>query len=338
MTPLPWPAALQWLESQAALDGAGLDALQPQGARWLPVLTALAQRHTTAPLEAAGTSTVLVALAPEMVLKAYPPFLRDHGRFECTALKHLHGRLPVPTPRLLGQGEHAGWRWLVMSRLPGRPLDGLWDTLPEAERLALVRRVGEVAAALHALPVGPLREAAPAWPAFVQQQRQRCHARQQRTGLPPQLLAGLEDFLQGPVPQAHSRQAGSLHVDSLHANSPHANAQQGADVILTGEFTPFNLLVDANAQLLGMIDFGDGLVGPREYDWLGPMCFYAAGQPARLDAFFAGYGVPTPRGRCQELLRLLLLHRYSCLPAQLQGLPGWQQSPDLPALARLAWG
>lgn len=328
MTPLPLSAALQWLESQAALDAAGLDALQPQGARWLPVLAALAQPHTAAPLQAAATSTVLVGLAPQLVIKAYPPFLSDHGRFEACALQQLHGRLPVPTPRLLGQGEHAGWRWLVMSRLPGRPLDGLWDTLPEAQRLALVRRVGEVAAALHALPVGPLREAAPAWPAFLQQQRQRCHARQQRTGLPAQLLAGLEDFLQGPVPQANLAQAHSLQADS----------QQGAEVILTGEFTPFNLLVDANAQLLGMIDFGDGLVGPREYDWLGPMCFYAAGQPARLDAFFAGYGVPTPRGRCQELLRLLLLHRYSCLPAQLQGLPGWQQSPDLPALARLAWG
>jgi aminoglycoside phosphotransferase (APT) family kinase protein len=50
--------------------------------------------------------------------------------------------------------------------------------------------------------------------------------------------------------------------------------------MLTGEFTPFNLLAEG-AQLSGMIDFGDGLVGPREYDWLGPLCFFVEGQATR---------------------------------------------------------
>jgi hygromycin-B 7''-O-kinase len=58
-------------------------------------------------------------------------------------------------------------------------------------------------------------------------------------------------FLQGPVPE-------------------------GPDVILTGEYTPFNLLHQGGG-LSALFDFGDGLVGPREYDWLGPMCFLAAG-------------------------------------------------------------
>ena len=45
----------------------------------------------------------------------------------------------------------------------------------------------------------------------------RCHGRQQRTGLPAHLLTQLEPFLQSPVPD-------------------------GPDVILTGEYTRFNLL------------------------------------------------------------------------------------------------
>lgn len=296
----------------ANISPAGLDDLQAEPARWLPVVAALAAPFTQAPVQAAETSTVLVGLADDVVIKLYAPFLRDHFNYERAALAHVHGRLSLPTPQLLADGELEGWPWLVMTRLPGRTLDGLWDTLPEAQRLALLRHIGRVAAELHALPVAPMQAVAPAWPEFLQRQFSGCASRQQRTGLPPQLLAQLAGFLEGPVPA-------------------------GPDVMLTGEFTPFNLLVDDHGALLGMIDFGDGLVGPREYDWLGPMCFYAAGQPARLDAFFEGYGLPTPRHRREELLRLLLLHRYSCLRAQLK-VPGWQQAASFAEVADLAWG
>ena len=298
----------------ADIDPAGLDALQGEPERWLPAVAGLAAAFSGRPVRAAESSTVLVGLADDVVVKLYAPFLRDHFAYERAALAHVHGRLSLPTPRLLGAGELQGWPWLAMTRLPGRTLDQCWATLPEPTRLALVRRIGQVAAELHALPVAPLQAVAPAWPAFLAGQRTRCAARQRRTGLPEQLLAQLETFLEGPVPA-------------------------GPDVMLTGEFTPFNLLVDEadGAGLLGMIDFGDGLVGPREYDWLGPMCFYAAGQPARLDAFFAGYGLPAPRERREELLRLLLLHRYSCLPMQLK-VPGWERSASFAALAGLAWG
>ncbi|MFM7507760.1 MAG: phosphotransferase family protein [Rubrivivax sp.] len=289
------------------IDPAGLDALQAEPARWLPVVAGLAARFTDAACVPADTSTVLVGLAGAVVVKVYAPFLHDHFAFERTALVHVHGRLSLPTPRLLAEGTEQGWPWLAMTRLPGEPLLRVWRALAEARRLALLRRIGQVAAELHALPVEPMRAAAPSWPAFLARQREACVRRQQRTGRPAQLLAQLPHFLDGPVPQ-------------------------GPDVVLTGEFTPFNLLVDGDGSLRGMIDFGDGLVGPREYDWLGPMCFFAEGRAERLDAFFAGYGIATPRSQREALLRLLLLHRYSCLPAQMK-LPGWDDAPDFITLA-----
>jgi len=89
--------------------------------------------------------------------------------------------------------------------------------------------------------------------------------------------------------------------------------------------------------LSAMFDFGDGLVGPREYDWLGPMCFLAAGDTALIDAFFDGYqGRPFDRRHREDLLRLLLLHRYSHLQAQI-AVSGWQEAPDFPALAAKIW-
>lgn len=289
---------------------AELDALTDEPARWLPVLEALAARHGLQGLQPPTSSTVLVGLAERAVIKLYPPFLRDHFAYERAALAQVQGRLSLPTPELLAEGEHhiedETWPYLVMTRLPGRTLEHGWADCSEAEKCALLHTIGRVAAELHALPMAPMQAVAPRWPEFLRGQRERCEARQRRTGLPPQLLGQLGAFLQGPVPE-------------------------GPDVMLTGEFTPFNLLAEG-AQLSGMIDFGDGLVGPRDYDWLGPLCFFVEGRAARAEAFFAGYGVAVPRSRREELLRLLLLHRYSALPAQMK-MPDWQSSRDFATLA-----
>ena len=291
---------------------AEFDALQEDPARWIDVLAALGARHCSAPAVPAGDGTVLVALlGREQVLKVYPPFLRDHFAFERAMLEHLHGRLSLPTPRLIDSAEHAGWPYLVMTQLPGTPLDRVWPALPQRERCAVLHTIGQLAAQVHALPLGPMPALAPRWGDFLQGQRERCLGRQQRTGLTPHLLAQLEVFLQGPVPE-------------------------GPDVILTGEYTPFNLLHQGGG-LSALFDFGDGLVGPREYDWLGPMCFLAAGDASRLDAFFDGYhGRPFDRSQREALLRLILLHRYSHLKAQVT-VPGWQAAPDFGTLAALIW-
>ncbi len=291
---------------------ADFDALQEDPARWIGVVAALGARYSSAPAVPAGEGTVLVALlGRELVLKLYPPFLRDHFEFERAMLVHLQARLSLPTPRLMHSAEHAGWPYLVMTQLPGTPLDRVWPRLRQHERCAVLRTIGRLAAEVHVLPLGPMPALAPRWVDFLQGQRERCPGRQQRTGLPAHLLAQLESFLEGPVPE-------------------------GPDVILTGEYTPFNLLHQGSG-LSAMFDFGDGLVGPREYDWLGPLCFLAAGDAARIDALFDGYhGRPFDRGRREALLRLTLLHRYSNLKAQIS-LPGWQAAPDFAALAALIW-
>jgi hygromycin-B 7''-O-kinase len=291
---------------------ADFDTLQQDPSRWIGVLAALGARYCSAPALPAGEGTVLVALlGRERVIKLYPPFLRDHFEFERAMLGHLQGRLSLPTPHLIDSAEHAGWPYLVMTQLGGTPLDRVWPTLQEPERCAVLRTIGRLAAEVHALPLGPMPALAPRWADFLQVQRERCHARQQRTGLPAHLLAQLDAFLQGPVPDSPA-------------------------VILTGEYTPFNLL-HQNGALSAMFDFGDGLIGPREYDWLGPLCFLAAGDARRIDAFFDGYhGRPFDRSQGQALLRLLLLHRYSNLKAQI-AVPGWQAAPDFATLATLVW-
>ncbi len=294
-----------------AITVADFDALHDQPAAWREAMTSIAADYSAAPVRQMSEGTVLVALlGQDLVVKLYPPFLRDHFEFECAALRALQGRLSVPTPKLVATGEREGWPYLVMSQLGGDSLLHVWPTLTLAQQCTLLRDLGALAAEVHALPVQALRAHAPAWPDFLQQQHQRCLARQQRTQLPAHLHQQLDVFLQGAVPS-------------------------GPDVILTGEYTPMNLLA-LGPKLVGMYDFGDGLVGPREYDWLGPLTFLASGSAPRCQAFFDGYGASPDAEQRLSLLRLLLLHRYSNLGAQIACL-GWQQARSFEALALLIW-
>jgi len=293
------------------ITAAAFDTLHDDPAAWREVLQAIAAEHSPDPVRQMTEGTVLVGLVGQrLVLKLYPPFLRDHFEFEQAALARLSGQLSIPTPTLVAAGERDGWPYLVMTQLAGTALSTVWPALAEARKCALLSALGALAAEVHALPVGELMRLAPPWPDFLQTQRARCHARQQRTGLPAHLLVRLDAFLQGELPA-------------------------GPTVILTGEYTPMNLLVQRD-RLAGMFDFGDGLAGPREYDWLGPLCFLAAGNSARREAFMAGYGASLDASRRLALLRLLLLHRYSNLPAQIAH-PGWQQARSFEDLAALIW-
>ena len=295
----------------ASISVAAFDALHDDPAAWRGVMASIAATHSDAAVHQVSEGTVLVALlGRDRVVKLYPPFLRDHFDFECAALLAVEGRLSVPTPKLLATGEREGWPYLVMSQLAGEGLVAIWQSLSEPERCQLLTSLGALAAEVHALPADPLRPHAPVWSSFVAGQRQRVLARQQRTGLPAHLLGQLEGFLEGPLPS-------------------------GPDVILTGEYTPMNLLAQGPA-LVGMYDFGDGLVGPREYDWLGPLTFLASGNGASCRAFFDGYGHAPDASQRLALMRLLLLHRYSNLPVQI-ACAGWQQARSFEELTALIW-
>lgn len=295
------------------IGDAAFDALHDEPAAWRAAVVALAAELGTPESDVRQESegTVLVArLGRERVLKVYPPFLRDHFEFEAAMLERLHGRLTVPTPQLLARGERQGWPWLLMTQMRGEPLTATWPAMSEDERCGVLREIGALANEVHALPVGPVAALAPPWGEFIDRQRERCLERHRRHGLPAHLLAQLPAFIAGPLPE-------------------------GPPVLLTGEYTPFNLFT-AGSRLSAMFDFGDGLVGPRQYDWLGPQCFLVAGEPRRHAAFMQGLGIEVTEALRMALMRLLLLHRYSHLKAQVK-MPGWQDLRSFEELAARLW-
>jgi hygromycin-B 7''-O-kinase len=113
-------------------------------------------------------------------------------------------------------------------------------------------------------------------------------------------------------------------------------------VILTGEYTPFNLMTDRRTDhaLTGMIDFGDTMIGYHEYDLLGPSVFLCEGNPVLVQSLLHGYGYlkndinPSLRRR---LMTLQILHRYSNFNSQLR-IPDWQHKVhSILQLEQLIW-
>ena len=262
-------------------------------------------------MEIFSTGTNLVTgLNDALVLKVYPPFLRRQYFAERTTLPLLKGRVGVPVPEIVAEGERDGWPFLVMSRLPGRLGTDVWPTLREDQAQRVLGQIGQTIAEVQAAPLGELASAGRQWPAFLQTQISTCRSRHVRLGLPERFLDELDDLT-----------AEALTLVPL----------DGPDVILTGEYIPENFLMterNGRWELTGVIDFGDVMTGWREYDLLGPGAFMTAGKFGRVRYLLSGFGysdsdLSPALGR--RLLALMFLHRASD-PLRHVCIPGWENS------------
>lgn len=277
--------------------------------------------HANAKIFPTGTNLV-VGLDERLILKIFPPCLR--GQFVCEriALAQLRGRIGVPIPEIVLEGERDQWPYLVITRLPGALGTESWPGLPEDQKERVLAQIGETIAQVQRVPVGDLSGIEPGWEQFIAQQIAGCRARHQRLGLPSKFLDGLDDLL---------------------ADAAALVALDASPVILTGEYIPENFLLGCdggNWRLSGLIDFGDVMTGRGEYDLLGPSAFMTSGVPRRVRALFDGFGYSGAKFDStlkRRLMALLLLHRFSD-PVRHIRVEGWQQKAgDLHQLQGLLW-
>jgi hygromycin-B 7''-O-kinase len=268
-----------------------------------------------------GTNLV-VALDDRLILKIFPPLLRSQFVSERISLSQLRGRLRVPIPEIVLEGERDQWPYLVITRLSGILGTQAWPALPEDQKERILAEIGETIAEVQRVPVDGLSDIEPRWDRFISQQISGCRARHERLGLPRKYLDGLDDLL---------RDAALL----IPLDTP--------PVILTGEYIPENFLLGREGsgwRLSGLIDFGDVMTGWGEYDLVGPSAFMTAGMPRRVRSLFGGFGYSSADMNFilqRRLMALLLLHRASD-PVRHICIEGWQQrAADLLELQELLW-
>jgi hygromycin-B 7''-O-kinase len=264
---------------------------------------------------AAGSRPVYAS--GDLVLKLFPPVAGwPDYRIEAEVLAATAGRLPTATPRVHAAGEQDGWGYILMSRLPGLPLEGVWDRMSAGDQQRLAGDLGETIAALHEVPPPEIAGWWPEeWPAFV--------ARQRAVVVSEQLGLGLPTAWADQIP-------GFLDEVGLPVRAP---------VLLHTEVMREHLLVTEDAggawRLSGLIDFEPTMRGDREYEWGAVAVFVAEGDGAFLGRILTAYGYPRDRldrTLRRRLLAWLLLHRYCNLAWYLSRLP----APDRRTLGALA--
>lgn len=279
---------------------------------WLPIVIEIAQRanvDSVSPTSFKTGTNLVVDLNGAAILKIFPPIYATQFAVERIALRQLDGRLSVPIPQILAEGEDNGWSWLIITKLPGTVGSEVWPVLSEQERIAILGDIGRTIAEVQAVDPGELLKMQPAWPDFIKRQAEGCIERHGRQSLEASLLADLPAL--------------------LHA-APSVLPADVEPVILTGEWIPENLLLTETStgwKLAAVIDFGDVMTGWREYDLLGPSTFMCAGVPDRLQAFLEGYGVTAEDyddAMRRRLTTLMMLHGAS----DMRGIaiPNWKSS------------
>ncbi|MBR0843633.1 aminoglycoside 3'-phosphotransferase/choline kinase family protein [Bradyrhizobium liaoningense] len=304
-------------------DAESFRAFRADPSQWLPIALDIARGHgldISSPHVFSTGTNLVVGLGDKVILKIFPPLLRAQFVSERGSLTQLAGRLALPIPEIVAEGERCGWPYLVITRLAGTLGSEVWPQLGEAQKERVLRQIGETIAAVQRAPLGPLAHIEPRWDDFMRAQMQGCAARHTRLDLAPKFLAGLDDLL---------RDAAEL----IPMDAP--------PVILIGEYIPENFLLACRGDqwsLAGLFDFGDVLAGWRDYDLLGPSAFMAAGRPGRVQSLLEGFGYPKlDYALKRRLMALMLLHRASDLNSHVC-IEGWQEKAnDLVELQDLIW-
>jgi len=269
-----------------------------------------------------GTNIVF-SYGDKRVIKIFPAIHYQQFKNEQLVLHRLHNKLSVPTPAIEFKGEIAGWTYMIMNRLEGTLLETLWDKLDDHNKIILVRELGLLIQEVHSLPTQGLEEIDCHWQQFIDKQINQCVETHRSNKLPAKLLPQLPAYIAAAKNLVYPIEK---------------------PVILTGEYTPMNLLVKQTAgiwHICGLIDFGDAMLGLADYDLLGPVAFLIQGNKELLKEFLAAYGYSPLQMNSvfnQKMMALMLLHQYSNLNVQIR-ISNWQEKVEsIRELENLVWG
>ncbi|MCB9707102.1 MAG: phosphotransferase [Myxococcales bacterium] len=292
---------------------------------WAPAAAEIAARHRIpGPLEPTARGSNVVLLGPAHAIKLVTPRYARDLEAERISLELAEGRLPVATPIVVAAGELEGWPYLVLSLLGGEPAATIWDELDHATQARLIGELGELAAALHALPLpDPAPEVlALDWPAYMGERRAAALDKHRARGLDEAWIAEIAAFL-----------------DQL----PPTSEWPAELVLLHNDLQLEHIHVDRSGErprLCGLLDFADAQIGAREVDFVAVGGLVAPAFPAAASTFLRGYGLPasalTPE-LARRLTAHVLVHRYCDIAPLLRRYSEDTRPRDLGELIRRMW-
>ncbi len=291
---------------------------------WRPIIAEICRRHPF--LDQAYTrgpdgSHIVYMVGQRYVVKLFVPLFAQDFVAESLVAKHLQGRLGVETPGIVAQGQVGGWHYLVMSRVAGRPLEAVWEDMPQANRRRIVTEVGQLIARLRAISVTGLESLAVDWSAFLVAQTNTVSARHQVEGLSWDPITEISTYLESLAEMCTEKRA----------------------VLLLADITREHVFVsprDGWWQVVGYVDFGDAIVGHPDYELVAPGVDIVGGDPGLLRCLLLAAGYPEPTldiPLCRRLMAYTLVHRYVTLADVLNAVPLARGTDSLESLAHIVW-
>jgi hygromycin-B 7''-O-kinase len=273
---------------------------------WAPLVRAIAAHHgLRAAPERYRSGTAVAYRLGDAVLKLYPPFAAGDADLERWVLERIEGVEGLPSPRPLAVTRLGDWSYLLMTHLPGTPIDGLWAALPAPNRQALGHQIGRLARALHSVSPAGLPRLDDDWSAFRRHCRERAEHYHVARGFPAERSGELSALLR------------DLDREPEVDDGP---------VLLHTELGPGHLLVDRHDadRVTGLFDFAEARAGLPEYDLAAVGLLVTRGDRAAFRAVLDGYQLPESRrgaALVRRLLRHALLHQYGHLSFYFSASP-----------------
>jgi hygromycin-B 7''-O-kinase len=292
---------------------------------WRPAVEHICRRHGLPGgphLRGPDGTHILYFAGESRVVKMFVPLFGDDFTAERLVCERLEGRLGVATPALVGEGEVDGWRYLVMTRVPGRPVGEVWAEMSREDRLGVAACMGDMISALRSVPVEGLDPIEVDWSAFLSEQARTAAVRQRGSGLSWDPAEQIREYLEcsrGVLSEAFG------------------------PVLVLADITDEHVMVSETGggwQMVGYVDFGDAMVGHPDYELVAPGLDIARGDPDILRTLLVASGCSertlddTLRRR---LMSYTLLHRYVKLEYALGAIPEAGGARDIEELARVLW-
>ena len=261
---------------------------------WLPAMEVICARHglDTAQLQREPPGTHIVFGAGPHILKLFCPLWGADFAAEQAVLPHLRG---LPTPQFVAHGEIEGWPYLIMTKIPGKPVNEVWGELEPAETRSILEHVGTFMRTLHGHAPIPALETD--WSQFLAERVEHWEEHHQPEG-------PWRDWIRGRV--------------SGFREPPFA------PVLLNADITDEHVLVVKRGgqwRFSGVIDFGDAMMGHPFYEFVAPLMCLTIGEPSLSRTLVESYGMELTPALADRLTTYCLLHKFGRLADILDRCP-----------------
>ena len=226
-------------------------------ALWRPVVDAICAsegiRYRSIERPRSNTNAVFI-LDRRLVIKIYSPFWSEHD-IEPKLIDVLTAEGAVSVPRIVASGRYEDrvtWQYLVIEHCPGLTLEALRPELSHEERMSIAAQVGAVTKTLHQTDVHKLEgaNAGETWDDLIDRRRHEVLPELIDRGLvTSNVTEVLAKIMDDAIDEARSRPRVVVHGD---LESDH--------VLLSR--------TDGEWRVTSIIDFGDAIVGVRDYEWM----------------------------------------------------------------------